>query len=206
MRGRRRGVHPGAAHVQRWSGVTHAYYWTAFDNEFFNRTVSVANRLGVLRRFQKPGGGRRLANVIARGKSSPAGIEERVALTAEAHNTIICLEVPSDYTGTAMAAVAMARELYARKSLDYGVTFPFDLFTLEQIVSRIDSPEVRVEFYNSHTDHAGFVALRITSSSITALPLIDNRNRTVSATSSGEICSAVSMSGRAAQIAASPAG
>lgn len=136
---------PEAADVHRFFGVAHAYYWTAFDDEFFNRTVSAANRLGILKRFRKPGGGRRLATFIARGKSTQSGVEERVALTAEAHNTVVRLEVPSDYTGTAMAAVAMARELCARGCLDYGAVFPFELFSLEQIVARIGSPQVRVD-------------------------------------------------------------
>lgn len=131
---------PEAADVQRCLGVAHAYYWTAFDDPRFNRIVSAANRVGILQRFRKPGGGRGLATLIARSKGTPSGVEERAALTAEAHNAVLRLAVPSDYTGTAMAAVAMARELCARGALDYGLVFPFELFSLDQIVERIDSP------------------------------------------------------------------
>ena len=136
---------PEAADVQRSFGVAHAYYWTAFDDEWFNKRISLANRLGILQQFRKPGGGRQLATFIARGKSTASHVEERVALTAEAHKTILHLQVPSDYIGTAMAAVAMARELCAKKSLNYGAVFPFELFSLEQIVATINSPEVSVE-------------------------------------------------------------
>ena len=43
-----------------------------------------------------------------------------------------------------MAAVAMARELIARGNPDYGEVFTSEMFTLEQIVSRVSSPELRM--------------------------------------------------------------
>ena len=146
---------PEAADVQRRFGVASASYWTAFDDEGFNRMISALNRLGLLRRLNRPGrggkpGGGILRALIAREKRVPAHAEETVALTAEAdgpgHERVaeVRLTAPSDYTGTAMAAVAMARELMDRGAPNYGVVFPFELFTLEQIVSRVGSPQLRV--------------------------------------------------------------
>ncbi|TVQ98239.1 MAG: hypothetical protein EA403_14240 [Spirochaetaceae bacterium] len=151
----RRVAFPEAADVQRRFGVASASYWTAFDEEGFNRMISVFNRLGLLRRLNRPGrggkpGGGILRALIAREKRIPAHVEETVALTAEAgiagreRVAAVRLTAPSDYTGTAMAAVAMARELMDRGTPDYGVVFPFELFTLEQIVSRAGSPELQV--------------------------------------------------------------
>ncbi|TVQ96685.1 MAG: NAD-dependent epimerase/dehydratase family protein [Spirochaetaceae bacterium] len=151
----RRVAFPEAGDVQRRFGVASASYWTAFDDNGFNRLISAANRLGLLRRLNRPGrsgqpGGRILRALIAREKRVPAHVEETVALTAEAGGpggervAAVRLTAPSDYTGTAMAAVAMARELITRGSPDYGVVFPFALFTLEQIVTRVGSPELQV--------------------------------------------------------------
>ncbi|TVQ40386.1 MAG: hypothetical protein EA384_03130 [Spirochaetaceae bacterium] len=73
-----------------------------------------------------------------------------MALTAEAgirggeRTSVVHLTAPSDYTATALAAVAMARELLDRRAPDYGAVFPFELFTLEQIVSRVGSPKLQI--------------------------------------------------------------
>lgn len=146
---------PEAADVHRHFGVASASYWTAFDDEGFNRIISALNRLGLLGRLNRPSrggkpGGGILRTLIARERRVPAHTEETVALTAEAGGpgcecaAEVRLTAPSDYTGTAMAAVAMARELMDRGASNYGVVFPFELFTLEQIVFRVGSPELRV--------------------------------------------------------------
>ncbi len=136
---------PEAGDVRSHFGVDRVHYWTAFDNEPFNRTIGTLNRLGVLNCFRKPGGGVRLASFLARGKTSPGDREETVALVAGAGDFVVSLTVPSDYGGTAMAAVAMTRQLLSRGAPDYGVVVPFQLFTLEQILGLVDSPEIRIE-------------------------------------------------------------
>jgi len=135
---------PEASDVKAHFGINRVYYWTAFDDGGFNKTIGALNRLGVLSRFREPGGGIGLAGLLARNKVVPAGSEETVALTAEAGGMAISLTVPSDYGGTAMAAVAMTRALVARDDQDYGVVLPFQLFTLPQIVAQIASPEIVV--------------------------------------------------------------
>jgi hypothetical protein len=136
---------PEAGNVRDHFGVDRVHYWTAFDNEPFNKTIGTLNRLGVLNRFCTPGGGLRLASLLARGKQTPDDRDETVALVAQAGDFAVSLTVPSDYGGTAMAVVAMTRALLSRGTPDYGVTVPFQLFTLEQILGLVDSPEIRVE-------------------------------------------------------------
>ena len=136
---------PEAADVKAHFGIDRVHYWTAFDDGFFNRQISAMNRLGVLGRFRTPGGGSRLARSFARSKGSPANTEETVALTVEAGETAIRLTAPSDYGGTAMAAVAIARALVADSGHECGVVVPFQLFTLHAIVELIASPEIVVE-------------------------------------------------------------
>lgn len=139
---------PEAADLRSHFGIASVNYWTAFDSELFNRTIGTLNRLGVLNRFRRPGGGVRLAAVLARSKTravtNEAPREETVALTAEAGDLAVSLTVPSDYGGTAMAAVAMARALVARGAPDYGVVLPFQLFSLGEIIEIASSPEIRI--------------------------------------------------------------
>ncbi|TVR85123.1 MAG: hypothetical protein EA428_16315 [Spirochaetaceae bacterium] len=128
---------PEAADLRAYFKNEHIHYWTAFDEEPFNMTIGMLNRIGVLRRFREPGGGATLAALLARGKKLPANTEESVALIAERGETVVRLSMPSDYAGTAMAAVAMTRILVANGAPDYGVVLPFQLFTLQQVMQQI---------------------------------------------------------------------
>jgi hypothetical protein len=134
---------PEAADVRASFGLQHVHYWTAFDDESFNRIIGTLNALGILNRFRTPGGGSGLARLLARSKKPPGSTGETVALTAQAGETAVQITVPSDYGGTAMAAVAMTRALLSAGAPDYGVVVPFQLCTLKQIVELIDSPEIR---------------------------------------------------------------
>ncbi len=133
---------PEGADVKEHFGVEHVHYWTAFDSDFFNGVVGLLNRLGFLNRFRDPRRSSLLARVLARSKKNDGAADETVALSAEAGGVVLGLTVRSDYTGTAMAAVAMARGLHVRGGVDYGVVLPFQLFTLSEIVSLIDSPDL----------------------------------------------------------------
>ncbi|TVR72793.1 MAG: NAD-dependent epimerase/dehydratase family protein [Spirochaetaceae bacterium] len=139
---------PEATDVRSHFGIEGVHYWTAFDNEPFNRTIGTLNRLGVLNRFRRPGGGARLATFLARGKARAVTRavtrEETVALAAESGDFAVSLTAPSDYGGTAIAAVAMTRTLLARGIPDYGVVLPFQLFSLAQIAGMANSPEIRI--------------------------------------------------------------
>lgn len=135
---------PEAADVRASFGLQHVHYWTAFDDESFNRTIGTLNALGILNRFRAPDGGSGLARLLARSKKPPGSADETVALTAQAGDAVVQLTVPSDYGGTAMAAVAMTRALLSAGAPDYGVVVPFQLFTLEQIVELTDSRDIRI--------------------------------------------------------------
>jgi hypothetical protein len=136
---------PEAADVGHAFGLDHVRYWTAFDVESFNRTIGTLNRLGILNRFATPGGGARLARRLASSKAGTVAGDETVALVAEARGSMVRLTVPSDYGGTAMAAVAMTRALLSDGPPDCGVVTPFQLFTLDRILGLIESSELRVE-------------------------------------------------------------
>jgi saccharopine dehydrogenase-like NADP-dependent oxidoreductase len=135
---------PEAADLRAAFGLRNVSYWTAFDNEGFNRTISTLNAFGILNRFRAPGEGHGLARLLARTKMTPNEAGEEVALAVEAGETWVRLTVPSDYGGTAMAAVAMTRALVVRGAPEYGVVMPFQIFSMEEIVERIDSPDVRI--------------------------------------------------------------
>jgi hypothetical protein len=85
-----------------------------------------------------------LAAVLARSKTTTAAREATVALTAEAGDLAVSLTVPSDYGGTAMAAVVMTRTLLARDAPDYGVVLPFQLireWEAGKMIERFASPD-----------------------------------------------------------------
>jgi len=117
-------------------------YWTAFDDPVFNGVLGAANRLGILGRIARTKGESSLARMIARGKQEPSDRDERVVLTAEAGPIRSTLVVPSDYGGTAMVAVAIARACVERGAPDYAMAYPFELFSAEEILDLIRSDDV----------------------------------------------------------------
>lgn len=146
-RGVRLVAFPEAEDVQRCFDLDWVGYWTGFDDARFDVVLAALNRVGALAHFRRRGERSPFARLIARRKRAPrrSGAAETVALTAEAGRVIARLRLPSDYGGTAMAAVAMARALVRDGARDEGVRFPFQRFTLPEILALIDRADVELD-------------------------------------------------------------
>lgn len=147
------------AHIIRLKcDMQEVYYWTGFEKERVNRLIVLLSRLKVLNLFNSPrirvGAARIFVPaymVFARiGKRIISG--ETTALTVEISGTKHgkhcitqkTLVSASDYSTTAMSAVAMTKLILSGDVQVSGVRYPLEVFTLPSLIATMDSPDVKL--------------------------------------------------------------
>jgi saccharopine dehydrogenase-like NADP-dependent oxidoreductase len=145
-------TYPEAEVIQKMMNVKVVRYWTAFENENFNVLISILRSFGILGLFNNAKTGSKLAGIIAQVKSRKTPTSENIALyvkttgfdnNSQKSEFEFSLTAPSDYKATAMSAVAMTKLLIHGREHIRGVHFPFEVFTLADLISSIDSPELK---------------------------------------------------------------
>jgi saccharopine dehydrogenase-like NADP-dependent oxidoreductase len=114
-----------------------ANYWSAFDDEIFNRIIALLRAIGFLSLFENQKYRLKLAQFISNKKKEAN--EEVVGIVGQTSNEnrhFFTLE--SDYAATASCAVAFVKILNSSVQKKHGVFFPFELFDLDEILQTIN--------------------------------------------------------------------
>lgn len=112
-------------------------YWSAFDSEVFNKLISFLKVIGILSLFENPKYRLKSAHFLAKNKQNndEAEVVYLIGQSDEQNKIVIPLE--SDYAATASCVVAFLKVLKSNKNKENGVYFPFELFSLEDMLSHI---------------------------------------------------------------------
>lgn len=135
-------AHPERKILSEKLMIDDLHYWTAWNEESFNRKIVVLKKLGLLNWLGKQK--RLLAKIV---KHDPRQKEEAY-LTVEASGMVgnerqvssWRVRVQSDYETTAMMVVALAELAYSKES--QGVCWPFELTTMTEVMETIDSDRI----------------------------------------------------------------
>jgi saccharopine dehydrogenase-like NADP-dependent oxidoreductase len=110
-------------------------YWTSFDKESLNKSISLLKKLGFLRLFKYPVVGNFLSAAIS--KQNQGDKQEVIGLVAKSSNSEIYMVLKSDYEATASCVIAFAKKMLGNKRSYNGVRFPFEAFIFEEIKSDV---------------------------------------------------------------------
>ena len=111
-------------------------YWTAFDSEFMNLSISILRKIGILSLFKNPKYRLKLSDLIQ--KKLESNLNENVAILGGIEEKLVYnFQFESDYGGTAACVVAFGDLLLENKYFINGVLFPFQIFNLEMILAKV---------------------------------------------------------------------
>jgi len=136
--------------------VSEVNFWTAFEKESFNLLVSALNKTGAFKIFDQKNKGLKLAKIVnflkkaGVSKTETAGVMAIVSgqKDGQPYTSQITAMVPSDYGTTAMCAAAMTRLILDGNVVVKGVKYPFEVFSLDQLLDTIDCEDINL--YSRH--------------------------------------------------------
>jgi saccharopine dehydrogenase-like NADP-dependent oxidoreductase len=121
-------------------------YWTAFDKESFNLMIRLLKRLGFLSFFHTPKTGAFLGALFS--KENKGKKHEYIGLCAQTAEEQVSMVLTSDYEATAACAIAFAKKILTHKPAYPGIRFPFELFTLQDILDELQEVIVDMKIGN----------------------------------------------------------
>lgn len=121
------------------------HYWTAWDEDSFNKKISLLKKLGLLRWLANQKG------LIEKIVTHNPNHNEKAYLTVEASGSIDGrsqvkswrVSVVSDYETTAMVAVALAKIVL--KNDIKGIHYPFEITNLNEVIKTIHSEHIELD-------------------------------------------------------------
>lgn len=119
-------------------------YWTAWNNQFFNKQIFFLKKLGVIDTILKLNNNKFLSKVV---KHNPDK-NEKAFLTVEVKGIIdnkeciktLSLSTFSDYHTTAMVTAVLAKVTVHKKIK--GVVFPFEITDIDEMLSEINDKDI----------------------------------------------------------------
>ena len=112
-------------------------YWSAFDDERFNKLIALLRAIGLLSLFESPKYRLKLAQFISKKKE--VATEETIGIIGQTDETNrFYLSLESDYAATARCVTAYVEILNRREGKEYGVFFPFELFELKEVLQNFE--------------------------------------------------------------------
>ncbi|MGG0237475.1 hypothetical protein [Bacillus rhizoplanae] len=119
-------------------------YWTAWNNQFFNKQISSLKKLGVIDAILKLNNSKFLSKVVKHNPNK----DEQAFLTVEVKGIIdnkeciktLSLSTFSDYHTTAMVTAALAKATLHSKIK--GVVFPFEITNIDEVLSEINCKDI----------------------------------------------------------------
>ncbi len=139
--------HAEANFLKQSLTIENIHYWTAWNAPVFNKQISLMKRLGIIHRVLKLKKSKFLSKVV---KHNPEKSEDAY-LTVKVKGTInvkqstktLTLSTFSDYHTTASITAAIAKLIAAKKLK--GVTFPFEIIDLDELLSVINYEDIIIE-------------------------------------------------------------
>ena len=143
-----------ASAVSEYFNISDVNYWTSFDKALLNFVVALLRSVGFLKLFHnertRVRAGKIMNSIMGRGKSELETTYVQVEVTGQKDKkpckSRMTISVPSDYGTTAMSVVAMIKRILQGEIQPKGVKFPFEIFSLQNIIRAIDCEEI--EIYN----------------------------------------------------------
>ncbi|MFF5995016.1 hypothetical protein AAGS61_09695 [Lysinibacillus sp. KU-BSD001] len=139
--------HPEKLFIEMKLGIRNIRYWTAWNNNAFNRVISSLKQFHLIDFILNMKQKKILSTVVKHNPNKP----EHAFLTVEVKGIVggqkciktLALSVFSDYHATAMVTAALAK-IASEKNLK-GVLFPFEMTNLDEILSIMDCEEIALE-------------------------------------------------------------
>jgi saccharopine dehydrogenase-like NADP-dependent oxidoreductase len=122
-------------------------YWTSFDNESFNKLISLLKKIHFLKLFNYPKTSSFLSALITNQNKGEK--DEKIGLCAKDSINEISLVLSSDYEATASCAIGFTTLIMSNEKDYEGVKFPFQIFTFEEIKEHLNDVIIEIKAPNN---------------------------------------------------------
>lgn len=130
--------------ISKMYQIENINYWTAWNNNIFNKLISLLKRLGVIEWITQSKNSQFISKFVKHNPNQSEDVSLSVEVTGilnnQKHIKTLTLSTFSDYHTTAMFTAALAKISTQREFT--GVVFPFEITDLDEILFQMDCKKV----------------------------------------------------------------
>lgn len=117
------------------------YYWTSWNQSYFNKLLSVIRQTGLIALFQKGNNKRVLSKLVKhnpnKNEDAYLSVQVKGLIDDKRCTKTVSLATLSDYHTTAMATAALAKIMDTKRVK--GVAYPFEVTTLDELLATMNN-------------------------------------------------------------------